>query len=441
MDVRRSIYPSGVAAALLFLGACSGAASPATSNIVASTSAPIPAPLLASSVTPASSSTTPSPSGTTVAAPAACPGTSVSRPTVVALRPTTRRLCWSWSEPSNTNFYPLGLDGPRLIGIEQSCDEGNGGLVALDAVTGTRLWRDSVATDSLLVTVDSGLVLSLDGANQRLTGINSSTGKTLWTFARAVDTAVQAPHLVAAGTSNGTASRVTVLDPATGKQLWTIDVGEKDNELVADDDAVLVTGPKVTTGYDAATGARLWSAPFGNASDTDAPRITEGVASGSSMKALGVGYDVKSGKLLWTNPASPTQEPDPLDGNVFVQTEGSSVVQALDARTGDVRWKVTRPGQDQTAGVTPGPGIVVVTGDIPFTAGETKGLEPVTGAVRWSVGKVAGLPVASRYVDLIPTTDLVYLTYGDCLGGDCCTRPGRWCLSRCMLRKDEDPMR
>jgi len=357
------------------------------------------------------------PQGTTGAS--ACPDSSVKNPGAVAVQPTNGSVCWS-ARPGS-NFVPLALDGTTLIAAEGKCPQGDGGwLVGLDARTGRELWSTAASLTNESPAALAGVMVANDQERQRLAGIDTGAGKRLWSRRGEVFAVADTADVVAIVVPG---RRLLVLDRRTGNQVWETAIKDEYAAVAADGDMILVSGEAATTAYDASTGVKQWDAPVVPASDTSALRVTARVATGSAAAGnAAVGYNLATGKLLWRNAAMPAQDPDPRDGNVFVQGEDGAVT-VLDARTGRARWAIN-PASNEYVQLEAGPGMVVSFSGDPFTTGKTEGHDPVTGSVQWNVKTVKGLPrldtvlpggFSPGFTGMLPSADLVYIGYGNCL--------------------------
>ena len=349
----------------------------------------------------------------------ACPGSSVKNPGAVAVQPGRGAVCWS-ARPGS-NFVPLILDGTTLIAAEGKCPQGDGGsLVGLDARTGRELWSTEASPTTESPAALAGVMVSNDQERHRLDGIDTGAGKRLWSRRGDIFAVADTADIIAIVVPG---RRLLVLDRKTGNQVWETAIQDDYPAVAADGDVILVSAEAATTAYDASTGIKRWDAPVVPASDTSALRVTAGVATGSAAGGnAAVGYDLATGKLLWKNPAMPAQDPDPRDGNVFVQGEDGTFA-VLDARTGHTRWAIS-PASSEYVQLEAGPGMVVSFSGDPFASGRTEGLDPVKGSVQWSVKTLKGMPrldtvrpggFSPGFTGMLPTADLVYVGYGNCL--------------------------
>jgi PQQ-like domain len=233
--------------------------------------------------------------------------------------------------------------------------------VAYDASTGTRIWARrydgpdfgddrgravTVSADGAMVFVTGtshGTASSLDYATL---AYDAATGARLWaTRYNGTGNSVDAAYSIAAspdgtiivvtGSSSGTTTSsdyaTVAYDPATGEQLWAkrdngpSNLGDGASSVVvsADGTRVFVTGSSggstsasdyATVGYDAVTGAKLWSKRYngpGNGDDNaqsiavspDGTRVfVTGASPGtaSSLDYATLAYDASTGGWLWT---------------------------------------------------------------------------------------------------------------------------------------------
>jgi len=248
----------------------------------------------------------------------------------------------AWTYDSGESITTL-VDGV-LYGHE-SIDEGSGGLLALDAATGDRLWRYgetggfSMFTDPV---VDGGVyagfgddaigsgsgevyALTLDGSERWVT----ETGSVYHTPRLTEDS-------LYVGADTGT---VFCLDRETGEPRWTVDIeptgegGPPVPEVTSVQDGVVVVDlDEVVLGLDTADGTERWRVSPGDAvtSVTVGDRVY--------LTTHDRVYATSNGVSEWSSEHSEGQIR--AVGNDCVYLTSSSHVAAFDAADGTQRWFV-----------------------------------------------------------------------------------------------------
>jgi len=256
-----------------------------------------------------------------------------------ALDPRTGQRKWRFSPPTvtvnglpslsvfaadSTTVYATGVS--RGSGGPQCC------ILAIDAVTGHRKWATyfPLTAEISELTAGDGVVCALSGpAPATMIALDARTGARMWT---APGPAVPFGGVIAGGVISGPiggTSGVVAIDALTGRTLWTTNVG----------------GTLERT----ASGAGIVYAPTFNG-----PEL---IGVPGDLIAL----DAHSGKRLW---ARHFTEGAPLNlqpaGAVLYTGFGSSVMHALDSRTGDTLWTYTMPlaRNDQLSDIVLTPGRV-----------------------------------------------------------------------------------
>ncbi|MBI2796410.1 MAG: PQQ-binding-like beta-propeller repeat protein [Gemmatimonadetes bacterium] len=235
----------------------------------------------------------------------------------------TGALRWVYSDgptggPGYTN---LASDSTRIFGGSV-----NGYAYAVDAVTGTLVWKTKIATDTTYTrvsspAVNSGLVVvtyrRVEGA---LTGgvaaLDAMTGALIWRREFVPAAAIQPSAgygragfwgtLVIIASEDG---RVFALDRSSGSDVWVIPrpatlrpyEGEWRPLVIVGDVVVLGSNLASLTGLNAATGAERWKISLTTTgSQLDPMRV----AGGTVYLQLGSGQlaalDPVAGRLLWT---------------------------------------------------------------------------------------------------------------------------------------------
>jgi len=278
---------------------------------------------------------------------------------------------------------------------------GDGGIVALDAATGTREWEAPTPSASLYI---DGNRLFTVGRGGTVAALDAGSGERDWT--RRLD--VENGHSVLLGNERlyvGCTLRVVACDRKTGATQWQVDasgLGSVAMALTADrliefspgqlaafgprtgTGAVVRSGPRTDwtadasiarsaptvadgtvltgsrdgqdptqrlTAFDTATGDRRWqSDPLGElvtppAVVGDIGVVGAGTWQSNDNDGLLCGLRLDDGNRLWT-----TTFPDPVtrpitDGETVVAgTYTNGKLYAVDAETGDRRWSLSVPG-------------------------------------------------------------------------------------------------
>jgi outer membrane protein assembly factor BamB len=263
----------------------------------------------------------------------------------------TDEVALRWRSPADEGF--VGGSAPVALGdrvyrsavVSAPTEAGPVGstfVEALDAGTGRRLWRTELdvfgapaATERLVYVTVSGWVGDADGP---------------------------------------TTSALVALDAETGDEAWRARtgnlVGAMATSPIVHGDTVYVADPDgIVYAHDARTGARRWTA---TASRSDGalslPDVWTPTASGSGALAVG-------------------------DGMAYV-VNGAGVLVALDAATGDERWRVAVPERFRIAPDLVVPAAVAETVVLrirgvdessagPAPTSIVAALEAATGATRW----------------------------------------------------------
>ncbi|UPV73617.1 PQQ-like beta-propeller repeat protein [Halorussus limi] len=280
-------------------------------------------------------------------------------------------------------FGPDGTERWRTDGVDQFLD--------LLAVGGGRAY---------LGTSDDAL--GFDG--QRLFAVGRSDGDSRWSVETGDafrGTYLDGSLLVGLG-GRGVARH----DAATGERQWqkrVEGVGSSDGSFVVADGAVLAGGPRDGDGrlaaLDLADGSQRWTyaagggrafVPSGAALAGD---TVVGTEYGGRVFALAVG----DGREQWATDLDGETRRAPVvaDGTVFVggyRSNAADVIHALDAETGETRWRADAPGFSGAVHPT-GETVVVRTGD----GRAVRSLDAADGSVRWSFE--ASEPLSALVVD------------------------------------------
>ena len=224
-------------------------------------------------------------------------------------------------------------------------------------------------------------------------GIRVSDGTVLWHRAFSKEIAAESGAVYGLWQSGGrvvvltgqvsNSARLTALTPATGAVRWTLPLpgsGLLGSQAQAGDGTLAVLRPNgVLESVDLASGRVLWSHRVGRSLGPAA--IGSVIAAGSGGRV--VGYDGRTGRVLWTTSALAEQADVTAAGGVFLASDNSDTggAAALNPRTGRVEWRF---GSTSVLGAGPA-GIAFAT----YTPRRVYLVNPTTGRPRWSVATFA----------------------------------------------------
>jgi outer membrane protein assembly factor BamB len=199
------------------------------------------------------------------------------------------------------------------------------------------------------------------------------------------------------------AARLVSLNAATGAVRWTLPLSRQGvtGSLALTDDGglAMIRGYGTLSVADLTTGRLRWSRTAGHSLG---PLAVGGVvivgAEGNGGSAGSVmGYNARTGKLLWTRHGMPDQpEPQLAPGHVVFYANSQSV-SALSPATGQTLWQVGTAGPLHTLSAGPS-GIAVSTAN----PDRLYLIDPVTGRVRWRI------PFTGSQAPLDTGTDILY---------------------------------
>ncbi|HYF92878.1 MAG TPA: PQQ-binding-like beta-propeller repeat protein [Symbiobacteriaceae bacterium] len=259
------------------------------------------------------------------------------------------------------------------------------------------LWASAVKPDGFGNTVLGNGLIFTAGARGRVYALLPGTGEVLWMtevappFRIGHTLAYSSAHnlLFAAATGEGT-GQVTALNPATGRKVWTANIpGSLDrvSPVVASNLVIVAGSSSNLYALAAETGAVVWSHSSGGSS---APTVAGDRIFVANYNGQAYAYRLSDGAPLWQRHngwSGNTPPPVAGHGLLFVASDYSDRLYALDQATGDVVWEV--PGKGRVAvddrhvwALQPDGGLAVLnpaTGETVATVGGC-GQTPVIGA-------------------------------------------------------------
>jgi outer membrane protein assembly factor BamB len=253
---------------------------------------------------------------------------------------------------------------------------------------------------------------------------------------------VRAPRVAHGLVYFGVGGSLYALEASTGAVRWQAATGGQGSASPAIASGVVyfsshtgvISDAGLFSALDASTGAVRWQDQM-SVSEDASPVVANGlvyVGAGGSMVAL----DASTGAMRWQfhssdryNPYFAFSTPVVANGVVYADSEGDQSVYALDATTGAVRWRFTHPLSDnefpEAPAVEQGLVYVVSARNQVFGSAHSSidALDASTGAVRWRMHDSTHAYSAPAVAD-----DVVYVgsTAGSVTALDATTGAVRW---------------
>lgn len=342
-------------------------------------------------------------------------------------------MLWRVTSAENVPVNPAFDSGTVYFG------SGNHEVLAVDGRTGAVRWRSVTGvtggqTAGFNVVVAGGVVAMGD---IDVYAFDRRTGAPRWTF-RAPDLDETGTRSLAADAQTVYAAslrgRVYALDANTGQARWVTDLAQGDSTTASFDptvaDGVVYVGTKMFNAHatgrfvalDAATGSVRWAYNFTPEHQGQYAGCFGGAVVWGQLVIVGqedgriFAFDRATGSVVWTAPSVrlPTMEGGTpwyindrrylaIAGDTLIATSLDGTVLALDAATGQERWRnhvstasiLSRPGVDGT--------VVWATHAGVFVAHDL-----ATGQVRWQYPPTDDTP-AEYASTAIPDGDRIYV--------------------------------
>lgn len=321
---------------------------------------------------------------------------------------------WRFQTDGPVRSTPVVAAGVVYVGSS------DGHLYALDRTTGAERWRVAAATAVTGSPAVAGDIVYVTDHASTLYAVDAASGTVRWTVETGPDLPfpwgfesgdvwASSPVLDAGmlyfGAGDG---GLRAVDAQTGEVRWSFQAGGRIRSTPA------VAGGRVFFGdadgrvhaLDAATGDEVWafdthghtldSGSFGFDRRTiqSSPVVADGRVFVGARDGFLYALDAASGARVWTfdheiswvNSSAAIAE-----GVLYVGTSDGQFVQAVDAGTGEERWRVPTRGVVWTSPVVADGMLYVAEG-----AGRIRGLDPASGEEQWAawVGdRVHGSPV------------------------------------------------
>jgi outer membrane protein assembly factor BamB len=347
--------------------------------------------------------------------------------TSATTRPITPPVTQLWATSIGGNLLlgsPVVKDGVVVVASWDLGSGDQGGLVALDLVTGAIRWKYKTPYQARSAPAIDGDTVVAVLNNGEVHALSLQTGELRWLHDAAEGQDSRASATWASPTiANGivyvtTQQRMSGLDLDSGAVVWARDLaptypwlGTLAAVAVSDDLAIATFNrDDGMTAWTAATGTMQWKIRSSLTMAINATPVISGdtiyiVNSASEVSAI----DLRSAVAAWSTSVTAdsndwmytvTATPALADGRLFVPTQWKDLV-VLDAATGDELWRATTPVgtlnfahyRDAEPGFAASP---VVTGDIlwlPRPDGTLAALRTTDGTELWST--TLGAPVVS----------------------------------------------
>jgi outer membrane protein assembly factor BamB len=304
-------------------------------------------------------------------------------------------LKWSFETQGRVRSSPVVVNGLVYVGSD------DGSVYALDAETGELCWQLETGGPvvSSAAVVDG--VVYIGSTDSYLYAIGALTGDELWSLSRGPEMAVTSSPAVAygvvfAGFGVWGSGALSGIDAATGEEVWRYrkQAGPKGTASAAIvDDMLICPSPSIWTyAADLCDEQPVWTCEEG-ASHT-VPAIADGMVFWLDSRLNAV--DLATGELIWQlafegirQGLQEQQQSSPAvrGGVLYVGTDTRQVL-ALDAATGEERWRFEAPAEFQSSPALAGDTLYIGCRD-----GHLYALDATTGAELWRLE--TGGPVQS----------------------------------------------
>ena len=265
-----------------------------------------------------------------------------------------------------------------------SGSDGVGGSVfALDAATGTEIWRAGLippnsVMDSSPVVANS--VVYIGNGSGYVHALDATTGEERWAF-RTGDAVLSSPTVVNGTVYSGSNDgNLYAIDAGSGAERWRLETGGPVWSTPAVADGVVYIASRDGSLYaaDAATGTARWQFTT-RAPIESSPAVESGVVYVGSDDGSLCAIDAATGSERWAfaTGAPVRSSPAVAEGAVYVGSDDGSVY-AIDAETGMERWAFAT-GDEVAASPAVADGIVYI-GSLDDSV---YALDAETGEERW----------------------------------------------------------
>jgi outer membrane protein assembly factor BamB len=278
------------------------------------------------------------------------------------------------------------------------------------------LWRfpvgDAVVTSAAVV---NGVVY-VEG-NDGIYALDAYTGTELWSYPMPYHEMYSSPAVSEGVLFAGAAGKLLALDASSGTEVWSYPTAYPKDRVISSPavvDGVVYFGALYDNVYAlrASTGEKIWNHTVRLGVDS-APAVSGGVVYVSSTNGILYALNAESGEEIWRFRVSDMLQriygysPTVADGVVYVRSSDGGELYAVDASTGDLKWE--NPGSFYVRGSATIVGGVVYSG--------TSALNASTGEELWHFStesnKVSASPAVSNGVLYVASMDGYFYAIGE----------------------------
>jgi eukaryotic-like serine/threonine-protein kinase len=309
-----------------------------------------------------------------------------------------------WKTQTNSRFRagPTYNNGLVYIGSSDVTNLSNNSMYALDAITGTQVWRYDAGPWSLIPAIHQD-VLYAGSYDKNFYALNAKTGQKIWSFTADEYFSNDGPTYYNGNvyTSNNDGYFYS-LNATNGSLNWRVNIWPGGNPAIVND-IVYTAGAGVFYALDASTGTEIWKLQIASLSGSS-PTIVNGIVYIAAENHQIYALNAANGNIIWQLEASWwVASAVYVTNNTLYVHSGDGVIGAVDALKGTILWAKALP-PSFLSGECP----VVVNG-ILFVGdgdGNLNALNASTGATIWTVS-TGGVPLFSSPL-VVDSSGMVY---------------------------------
>ncbi len=311
-------------------------------------------------------------------------------------------LAFRWRNCATTYLWasPAVVDGAVYVG------GWDGSICAIDAATGTLLWKIPTQNQAGPPAVVNGVVYV---GSDSVYALKASTGDVIWKYNEGADDFMSCPAVVNGVVYIGDIFRdyLYALDAGTGLAIWKYPTGGAiwGSPAVADGVVYIGSGDSKVYALNATTGEMVWQYAT-QGSVVSSPAVNDGVVYIGSFDNNVYALNAQTGAPIWkyttTSGHGIESSPAVADGIVYIggSSYGNADIEALDAKTGALVWKITANTAVHASPVVAN-GVVYIGSEGPGEA--FYALDAKTGATLWSLpGEILASAAVADGVVYIP---------------------------------------